>query len=254
MLFQKKFLCHPVSLFSHPILFLFLRTPTPNSPLSSPLLSTSFSLPFLPFLCQGPSNVNSRCLASSDVKYKPDVFNNILGGDPNGQGSDLLSSITITPDYPDDNGDLSCDGETMAELRDWNTDSPKIVVCDPAGFGHGGIGKGYGTVTAVGCDSFDPRVSWKMETLGSILLHEYTHWPKLVAPPLSKETDDDAYGPYGVRQLDKNDATNNADSYSWFATENLWTIICQTDYQDPQPSDDQDPNCNGQVCKAPKSP
>ncbi|KAI9667809.1 MAG: hypothetical protein M1821_000628 [Bathelium mastoideum] len=182
------------------------------------------------------------------------VFNNILGGDPNGQGSDLLSSITITPDYPDSNGVLACDGETMAEMRDWSTDSPKVIVCDPAGFGHGGIGKSYETVAAVSCGNFDPRVSWKMETLGSILLHEYTHWTKLMAPPLSKETDDDAYGPYGVRQMNKKDATNNADSYSWFATENLWTVICQTNYQDPQPSDDDDPNCDGQVCKAPKSP
>lgn len=33
----------------------------------------------------------------------------------------------------------------------------------------------------------------KMETLGSILLHEYNHYTNLVAPSLSKQTDDPAY-------------------------------------------------------------
>ena len=144
----------------------------------------------------------------------------------------------------------------MAEMRDIDSDKPTIILCDPAGFGHGGIGKGYNNVKAVGCDGFDDRVSWKMETLGSILLHEYTHWEKLVAPPLSEETDDLAggYGPAGVRSLDKSKATNNADSYSWFATENLWTVICQKKYGDPTKADGNDPNCKNSVCTAPKKP
>lgn len=144
----------------------------------------------------------------------------------------------------------------MAELRDWDTDNPTIVLCDPAAFGHGGIGKGYGngSVPAGECGFFDPRVSWKMETLGSILLHEYTHWLKLVSPPLSKETDDIAYGPTGVRAMDKSQATNNADSYSWFATETLWTVLCSTQYGDPTSADDDDPNCGGGVCQATKGP
>jgi len=140
----------------------------------------------------------------------------MLGGDTkNAEGNTLLGQITISPDFPDADGDLTCDDpETMAELRDWNTDNPTIVLCNPAALGHGGIGKSYGSVPAVQCDALDPRVSWKMETLGSILLHEYTHWLRLVTPPLSKETDDIAYGPSGVRALDKSQATDNADSYS----------------------------------------
>lgn len=182
------------------------------------------------------------------------VFDKILGGDPNGDGYDLLGKITISTDYKDSDGDFACDGETMAELRDWNTDKPKLVVCAKAGFGHGGIGKGYNGVPTVKCGDFDPRLSWKMETLGSVLLHEYTHYLKLVVPPLSKETDDDAYGVKGSRDLDKSKATNNADSYSWFATEVLWTVICQKDYQDPIDEDDDDPNCNGTTCQAKKGP
>ena len=53
--------------------------------------------------------------------------------------------------------------------------------------------------------------------------------------------------------MGKDDATNNADSFSWFANEALWNVICMKDYGDPQaPQDDDDPNCNNQVCKAPK--
>jgi len=61
------------------------------------------------------------------------------------------------------------------------------------------------------------RVSWRMETMGSILLHEYTHFTALVAPPLAKESDDDAYGPWQVRGFGSafgpylSMATNNAD-------------------------------------------
>jgi hypothetical protein len=142
----------------------------------------------------------------------------------------------------------------MAELRDWDTDNPKLVVCARAGFGHGGIAKGYSGVKEVECGGLDPRISWKMETLGSILLHEYTHFLKLVSPPLAKETDDVAYTPSRTRALDKTKATNNADSYSWFATENLWTLLCHTQYQDPTVEDDKDPNCGGTACQAPKGP
>lgn len=77
---------------------------------------------------------------------------------------------------------------------------------------------------------------------------------KLVAPPLSKETDDEdgGYGPTGTRGLDKNIATNNADSYSWYANEALWTILCQEDYADPQAGDDDDPNCGNTACQIKK--
>lgn len=182
----------------------------------------------------------------------------IMGGNSSSdQGSGLLGQITVSPDFPKPNGKLTCDdNDTMAELRDYNADNPTIVLCDPGALGHGGIAKSYGTIPAVTCANFDSRISWKMETLGSVLLHEYTHWLKLVAPPLSKETDDvdDGYGPADVRALDKTLATNNADSYSWFATENMWTAICHTQYGDPTDTDGDDPNCGGSVCQEPESP
>lgn len=167
-------------------------------------------------------------------------------------GNALLSDMSIVVDYKDKKGMLACDSETMAELRDWSTPNPKLIVCAGPGFGHGGIGKGYTNVDTVECGRFDDRVSWKTETLGSILLHEYIHFYNLVVPPLSKETDDPAYGVYDSRHMDKDEATNNADSYSWFATENLWTILCHKEYQDPTEQDAADPTCEDNVCKAKK--
>ena len=62
--------------------------------------------------------------------------------------------------------------------------------------------------------------AWRdWEVLGSILLHESTHYRNLVAPFLGSETDDLAYGPYNCRRMDKANALHNADSYAWMALE-----------------------------------
>jgi len=145
--------------------------------------------------------------------------------------------------------------ENIAELRDYKTAYPKMILCDAAST-HGGIGKSYGTipvppfgVPAVGCNKFDKEVSWKMDTLGATILHEYTHYMALMAPhPLLKETADVAYGPHGVQHMQKKHALYIGDSYNWFATENLWTNLCNTNYL-PALNKGDDPGCFG-VCKA----
>lgn len=93
-----------------------------------------------------------------------------------------------------------------------------MIICAGAGFGHGGIGLGYTNVAEVNCNYVsmnDGRTSWRMDTLGSVILHEYTHFLALVVPPLAKETDDDGYGPWETRgnggNFDLSMATNNAD-------------------------------------------
>lgn len=40
------------------------------------------------------------------------------------------------------------------------------------------------------CADLDPRTSWKMLTIGGILVHEYTHFESLVVPPLQQEAVD----------------------------------------------------------------
>lgn len=192
--------------------------------------------------------------ADSSSNSVAGVFKKILGNDPNNPGNPLLGDITISPDFPNAKGKLTCaDPSTMAAMRDHKSDNPTIILCDPAALGHGGIGKSYGNVPKVTCASLDPRVSWRMDTLGSVLLHEYTHWEKLVVPPLTSETDDLSYGPYEVRfDLDKDKATNNADSYTWLANEVLWTTICTQQFGDPKETDGDNPNCDGNVCTAPR--
>lgn len=106
------------------------------------------------------------------------VFLKILGDpadpqNPDPTGSDKLGGITVKKDFPDADGDLSCDDSTMAELRDFDEDNPTLVMCDGA-FGHGGIGLGYTNVQEINCDWIGDRLTWHMDTMGSILLHEYT--------------------------------------------------------------------------------
>lgn len=120
----------------------------------------------------------------------------------------------------------------FAALRGTASDRPTLIMC-PFGLTHGGIDKSYSGVQAVSCSTLDPRVSWKMDTLGSTMLHEYTHFTKLVVPPMSKDIIDVAYCPSEVQALSKHEALRNADSYTWFANELFWTRKCGTDYRDP---------------------
>ncbi|SLM37515.1 Metallopeptidase, catalytic domain [Lasallia pustulata] len=147
------------------------------------------------------------------------VFMSIMGNpadvmNPGTTGNDLLGKITVTRSDPD--GDCAADATLMAQLAQYDTDTPLLEVCPGAGFGHGAIGKDPNKVV---CENLGDTVSWRMETLGSILLHEYTHYTNLVVPPLSAETDDldDGFGPINTRALDKSLAKTNADSYSWYA-------------------------------------
>ena len=104
-----------------------------------------------------------------------DVFFNIAGrpadinNPPDTTGSNLLGSITVTRSDPD--GDCAADPTIMAQLTSYTSQNPLLEVCPKAGFGHGGIGK---DPNQVNCDTIGDTVSWRMETLGSILLHEYT--------------------------------------------------------------------------------
>jgi hypothetical protein len=86
-------------------------------------------------------------------------------------------------------------------------------------FCYGGLSKTYPGAVASTCEKLDPRASWKMRTLGSILLHEFTHYGNLVAPLVGASTDDLAYGPYSCHRMDKTNALHNSDSHAWMALE-----------------------------------
>jgi hypothetical protein len=98
----------------------------------------------------------------------------------------------------------------------------------------GGKGKEWPHANNRKCSNIGNRVSYYMDTLGSALLHEYTHAPDLVQPPLEETTNDPAYGFYNARNLANKDlAKSNADSYALFASELTWTLICNRAFDPP---------------------
>jgi hypothetical protein len=102
----------------------------------------------------------------------------ITGGDQ-ANCAEMLARITFRADFVDPDGDMSCaDPRSMASTRDGHTDHPTMILCKP-GLLHGGINQAFvgnpdEPVEAVTCDSIRNRVTWRMDTLGSVILHEYT--------------------------------------------------------------------------------
>ncbi|KAJ5908055.1 hypothetical protein N7495_000737 [Penicillium taxi] len=165
------------------------------------------------------------------------VFETITGGSATGYaGNSRLSDMTIIQDYRHADGYTSCTGDQVfAELLDNESSSPKLVLCNPA-FLFGGIEKGYTGVDAVTCNNVGRKVSEYMDTLGSTLLHEYTHFAKLVVPPLFFPTVDlpNGYGAWNAQNsISNSDAISNADNYNWFATELFWTVHCTRWFEAP---------------------
>lgn len=97
----------------------------------------------------------------------------------------------------------------------------------------GGKGKEWPGTANRKCSNIGDRVSEYMLTLGTVMLHEYTHAPDLVQPPLDEETDDLAYSFYDSRNLKKDLAKGNADNYALFAIELTWTLLCDRDFAAP---------------------
>ena len=93
---------------------------------------------------------------------------------PDPYGSVILGQLNVTRSDP--YGDCADDSTIMAQLRAWRTLHPTLEVCPGAGFRHGSIGRGPPRrgPNVVVCENLGDTVSWRMETLGSILLHEYT--------------------------------------------------------------------------------
>ena len=74
---------------------------------------------------------------------------------------------------------MSCvEGTVMGSTRDEDRSNPRVILCRPA-FKHGAINN-PGTIIpdeaiqAVTCANIGDRVTWRMDTLGAIILHEYT--------------------------------------------------------------------------------
>ncbi|KAI0973366.1 hypothetical protein F4678DRAFT_459498 [Xylaria arbuscula] len=189
------------------------------------------------------------------------IFSTINNGD---NGNDMLGDILV---QTTDANNL-CTGSTLSYLKNGESDAtetPYIVLC-PIAF------KKKAVTALNGKDTQDPdapdyyaackedggeidqNVSYLMNTLGMTLLHEYMHYDKMIASSFGSIVDDPngqpGYGPVNVYDnLDKSLARVNADSYAYYASQVLWSILCGTEFQAPRPgTDDNDPDCGGQAC------
>lgn len=175
-----------------------------------------------------------QAIASRITNHVPAVFRRIVDRD-DGQGHSLLGDIKFVADFfkeDEDDPGLTCDDDSQSELRDYETNNPRLIVC-PNTFERGAIGRSWPGAPGVICNTCYPRISYRMETLGHALLHEYTHWNKLMSPVtqvpflIRAATDQiNGYGPWKVRQLSGRVARKNADSYAWLATEVWFTRSC----------------------------
>lgn len=183
-----------------------------------------------------------------------DVYKTILGGPANDPpGNQLLSQITISKDFPNSKGNLACSSDkNLAAMRNYKTKNPIIILC-PRAFKFPSQRTSFPDLPVPTCESLDALVSWKMATLGATLLHEYTHWKRLVTGDglLAAGTVDLVYGPYKTRNLAKAQAKTNADNYRWAALEHFWSEICSVEYDDPTKASSNNPNCDNAVCELP---
>ena len=107
------------------------------------------------------------------------VFQNIVGGDEFNCAA-ALEDITIRPDYPAGGNPtpICTNPEIFAGTVRGDTALP-LIVLRPSTLAHGGINAGTpGGPDAVTCHSISTdgdRVTYRMEAIGSVLLHEYTH-------------------------------------------------------------------------------
>ncbi|MCJ1277988.1 hypothetical protein MMC21_005802 [Puttea exsequens] len=145
------------------------------------------------------------------------IFDRLLGGDGATDGAAALANIQVIAgeDDPDD--------PAPAELKKFDEGEPNLVMTDDA-FVYPDRDDNANACNEWAADG----MSQDMYLLGSVLLHEYTHWDWFLGSIHNGEIIDqpNGYGWEGARALDKSLAVYNADSYGWYATENFWTIIC----------------------------
>lgn len=136
-----------------------------------------------------------------------------------------MENIRVVDDYNlAGTGHYACSNlRALAVLREYNNRFPKMIVC-PAGFRQTPL-------LSISCDTLGEDVSDAMESLGASILHEYTHYTKLISPPLAGSSTDDQYGWYNSQAFAPYaESLQNADSYAWFAIEAYFTIKCHRNF------------------------
>ncbi|GAB7353919.1 hypothetical protein MBLNU459_g4264t1 [Dothideomycetes sp. NU459] len=166
------------------------------------------------------------------------VFNDILGGDPDSTtGGDVLGSITI------DGNDFNngCTNKQQLAYTVPGPASSRIHFCDTM------WNTGFTVKDEMTIEGLGDRVTWRMEHIGQIMLHEFTHH-KLIAGTIDVN-DGTAYGPIDTRALSGDLMAQNADNWAWFATQQLWTVLASKQFGAPIARDDIDPRCQESICR-----
>ncbi|KAI4197120.1 MAG: hypothetical protein LQ350_006134 [Teloschistes chrysophthalmus] len=203
--------------------------------------------------------------ARSDRAMVKEVFRRVAR--PCSTGNVLLSNIHI---QTTDINPPGCDEYTLAHMVVHDGDSPFIVLCRPQVW----MKKAFTVLPGAGFAENNParfldcqqvwgeygRVSWRVETLGTVLLHEYFHFNDLTKSVYGREILDQAlpngngaYGPQAVCDNLNKDilARVNADSYTYYALHLFWREFCGVEYQAPLTADAMDVDCGGQLCRVP---
>ena len=216
------------------------------------------------------SNIYGKYFDEADRADVKQVFSTICNGDSAPEGNDMLGNILVQTTDTDNlcEGD---DGRVLSYLNDNDANNPFLVLC-PNAFQKKAVTALNGadpegdTTHYITCDELlsggdftgTGAMSYKMNSLGQTLFHEYTHYDAMLnfiyGAPIIDQDDADGnpigYGPVQVRSLDKALSPLNADSYAYYAAEVLWTTLCQADFADPVAGrDDADPSCNDEPCE-----
>ncbi|KAK4191327.1 hypothetical protein QBC35DRAFT_487933 [Podospora australis] len=189
------------------------------------------------------------------------IFETINNGD---QGNDMLNNVLIQLDDPENLCD-DTDAVTLAYMGNSESDNPFITLC-PKAFNKKAVtilehkdindpdaNQFYAKCRADGGD-IGGNVNYHMNTLGMTLLHEYLHFDKMIASSFGSIIDHGraGYGAVGVYDsLPKDQARTNADSYAYYASHLLWSVLCIGETFDaPRPGiDDADPDCGASACE-----
>ena len=190
---------------------------------------------FCPRVLAQPSLVNT-----DDGNNDTEIFENIYHNGTFGtEGPKLIGQITAVP-----SGDPSDVNEfAYLGMNQLNSTSPTLFVC-PQFFRYTLISDLVNDQETkdIICTYLGDYTSMRMDSVATIILHEYIHFKALVSPPLTYGVHGNLQkrpGPYKAQHITKRTARYNPESYAWYATEVFWTIHCGTFFLSP-PSDDYD--------------
>ncbi|EUC43262.1 hypothetical protein COCMIDRAFT_7299 [Bipolaris oryzae ATCC 44560] len=189
------------------------------------------------------------------------VYKNFVGENTDGTGADVNGDVIVDDtDYwkpkagqaPNADGQtpfcsLEQDGKTgTAYFKRHSDKKPGMHFCDKVWSRDNLAG-----LLADDCSALSGQVStatWSKNFIGSNVLHEFMHYPKIGQEALGTQITDWKYDAFQCRALAVNDDVNertktltNADTYVWYALHIAFTELCGKSFSGPRNERDDDP-------------